>query len=382
MEFLEPVHGVCNEEVLDFVASEVKDVGAPVRVFALARVGVFVTGGAVETSECMCVLGEVCRNPVENHADFVLVAEINKVAELVGRAVAARGRVVTRDLVAPGFVERMFCNRQKFNVRVAHFLEVGDEAFCKFVPIEESVRVCWVAAPGTGVDFVNVHRGTEDLCRPVRFHVKIVAPFITVEVRRDGGCCRTDFCKFCERVDFDVQVAVGTVNFKAVEFAFAEIRNEDFPNAGAAEHAHLMAAAVPAVEVTDDGNSVRVRCPNCKVDALESLMLDDVRAKLAVEFVMGARRNQVAVKFRENWHECVWIHNGVFVSVFLPNDELIEERLEFHVQNGFEKSCVAKLYEIEFFGAVARFTADIARLRLVGANDGLDAFISFERVEA
>ena len=297
VEFLEPVHCVCDEKILDFVAAEVKDVSAPVRMLALTRIGMLVTSCAVETSESVCVLGEVCRNPVENHADFVLMAEIDKVAELVGRAVAARGGVVTRDLVAPGFVERMFCNRQKFYVRVAHFLEVRNEAFGEFVPVEEAVRVRWVATPGTGMDFVNVHRRAENLRCPVRFHIKVVAPFITVEVRRDGGCCRADFCKLCERVDFDVQVAVGTMNFKTVKFAFAEVRNEDFPNAARAEHAHLVAATVPAVEVAYDRNGIGVRCPDGEVNALESLVFDDVCAKFAVKFIMGASRNQVAVKF-------------------------------------------------------------------------------------
>ena len=92
MEFLEPVHRVRDKEVLDFVAAQVEDVGAPVRVFALARVGVLVAGGAVETAERVRILREVGGNPVEDHADFVLVAKVHKVAELVGRAVAARGR--------------------------------------------------------------------------------------------------------------------------------------------------------------------------------------------------------------------------------------------------------------------------------------------------
>ena len=352
VEFLEPVHGVCNEEVLDFVTAQVENVGAPVRVFALSRVGMLVAGCAVKAAEGVRIFREVGWNPVQDDSDFVLVAEIDKVTELVRRAVTARWGVVTCHLVAPGFVERVFGDGQKFYVRVAHFLEVGNEAFGKFVPVEETVGVCRVAAPGTGVDFVNVHWASEDFGRPMRLHVKFVAPFVTVEVSRDGCCCRTDFGEFCERVHFHMELAIGTVDFKTVEFAFAKIRNENFPDAACAEHAHLVTASIPAVEVPDDRYRVGVRCPYGKVDALESLMFDEVCAELAVEFVVRAGGNEVPVEFAQHGHECVRIDERVFVAVVLADNQLIKEWFVFQVEDGFEKSRVIDFYKVKFFGTV------------------------------
>ena len=380
VEFLEPVHRVRDEEVLDFVAAQVEDVGAPVRVFALARVGVLVAGGAVKAAERMGVLGKVRGDPVEDYADFGLVAQVHEMPELVGGAVAARGGVVARHLVAPGLVERVFRERQEFHVGVAHFLEVGDESFGEFVPVEETVGVGRVAAPGTGVDFVDVHGRAENLGCPVRLHVEVVAPFVAVEVRGDGGGCRAHFAEFRERVHFHVEVAVGAVDFETVEFAFTEVRDEDFPDAGTAEHAHLVAASVPAVETANNGNGLGVGGPDGELHAFETLVFHEVCAELAVEFVVRARGDEVPVEFGEDRLECVRIGEFVLIAVVLLDDKVVEERLEFGVEDGLEEACVTELDEIELNFSVDGFTADESRLRLVRAYGGLDATIRLERV--
>ena len=117
-----------------------------------------------------------------------------------------------------------------------------------------------------------------------------------------------------------MQLTICAVDFKAVEFAFAKIRNEDFPDATCTEHAHLVAAAIPAVEVSDNGDCVGVRSPYGKVDSLESLMFDEVCAELAVEFVVRTGGNEVPVEFAQYGHECVWIDKRVFVAVFLTDN--------------------------------------------------------------
>ena len=65
----------------------------------------------------------------------------------------------------------------------------------------------------------------------MRLHVKLVAPFVTIEMCGDGCCCRAYFGEFCKRIHFYMQLTICAVDFKAVEFAFAKIRNENFPDA-------------------------------------------------------------------------------------------------------------------------------------------------------
>ena len=97
---------------------------------------------------------------------------------------------------------------------------------------------------------------------------------------------------------------------------------------------------------------------------------------------MCAGRNQVTVEFGEHGLEGVGVGEGVFVAVGLLDNQVVEEGLEFHVQDGFVKTGVAQLDEVEFHLAVAGLAPHKRRLGLVGADDRLDALVGFQRVDA
>src|SRR3954452_7771759 len=71
--FVEPEHGAGHEEAAHFGASVIEDVGLPLRMESLARVGVLIEVGAVEVGKAVCIGGKMGRNPVQNHGDAVLV---------------------------------------------------------------------------------------------------------------------------------------------------------------------------------------------------------------------------------------------------------------------------------------------------------------------
>ena len=108
---VEPEQGVADQEVGDLGAAVVEDVGVPVVVVPLARVGVLVEVGAVEVAQAVLVVGEVGGDPVEDHADAAAVQGVDQGHEVVGRAEpAGRGEVADR-LVAPRAVERVLGRR-------------------------------------------------------------------------------------------------------------------------------------------------------------------------------------------------------------------------------------------------------------------------------
>ena len=121
MVLVEPEKRVGDEEIAHFVASVVENIGSPIAVLALARIGVFVKVRAVEHGQPVHVLREVGRHPVEDDADPRLVAAVNKVAELIRIAESAGRCVVARHLVAPGPVVRMLGHRHELEVGEAHF---------------------------------------------------------------------------------------------------------------------------------------------------------------------------------------------------------------------------------------------------------------------
>ena len=101
MIFIEPEQGVVEQEVGHLVAAIVVDQRAPIRMAALAGIGVLEEIGAVEPTETLRILGKVARHPVVDHADAGLMAAVDEVAELVRTAEATGGREQPQRLVAP-----------------------------------------------------------------------------------------------------------------------------------------------------------------------------------------------------------------------------------------------------------------------------------------
>src|SRR5574344_2210988 len=245
-------------------------------------------------------------------------------------------------------------------------------------------------------------------------HVELVVPFVAVEVRRDGRGRGAEFAVFRERIRLGDETPVLRVNLEAVEFVFAEFRNENFPHAGGAYHAHRMAAPVPAIEVADDSDVPGVRRPHGELHAFESLVFDEVRAELAVEFVMRAALDEVAVEIREHVGERVMIDDGILDVVFEADVQTVEERLEFAIERRFEESGVADFYKVENDAGLCRMggfslffrvlpldfdnfifngfglllcgknclAAYEGRVRLVRAYDGFESAVRFQGMNA
>ena len=104
---VDPEERVRQQKILDFVAAVVENQRAPIGMLAEARVGVFVEMRAVEKGEAVRVAREMRGSPIEQHADAFLVALVDEIHEIFGRAVAAGDGEVADGLIAPRGVERM-----------------------------------------------------------------------------------------------------------------------------------------------------------------------------------------------------------------------------------------------------------------------------------
>ena len=72
---------------------------------------------AVESAEPMLVRREVRGDPVQNHANLVLMQLINQVHQILRRAIVAGRSEVSGRLVAPGPKKGMIHQWQEFYVR-------------------------------------------------------------------------------------------------------------------------------------------------------------------------------------------------------------------------------------------------------------------------
>ena len=98
MIFVQQEKAVSDEEIADLAAAVIEDKRSPVTMFALAWIGMLVEMRTVKLGETMCVFREMAGDPVEDYADPVLMAAINKMPELVRIPETTCYRVVTGHL--------------------------------------------------------------------------------------------------------------------------------------------------------------------------------------------------------------------------------------------------------------------------------------------
>ena len=104
-------------------------------------------------------------------------------------------------------------------------------------------------------------------------------------------------------------MAVGADDLVLVGAAAADVRDEDLPDAGVAPQPHDVPAAVPVVEVADDGDPPGVRRPDGEVHAADAFVLDDVGAHLVEEAAMRALGDVVVVHRTEDRAEGVGVRH-------------------------------------------------------------------------
>ena len=239
----QPVEGVGNQEVLDLVASEVKHLGSPVRMLALARVGVLIQRTAVEVCQTVGIAREVRRHPVQNDADAVTVHVIDKVHEVLRQTVARGRRIVAGDLITPGGIQRMLRNADQLDMGVIHLFEVFGQNRSEFAEIIESrivlVLRC-VLAPGARMHLVDRHRGLLEIEALARLHPAGVSPLEAVNRGDAGGGARTQLGAGAERIALERCLSVLSGDGILVQLALLELGDKQFVDAERLQTVHRM----------------------------------------------------------------------------------------------------------------------------------------------
>ena len=301
MKFLEPEHRVADQEIPDLIAAEVENQGAPVGVLALTGIGMFVERGAVEPRETMGVFRKVRRNPVDDDPDAALVAAIHKFTKLIRRAEATGRGKVTANLIAPGFVVGKLRHRHEFNMGVAHFFDVIDKLIGEFEIGEETIFLLKAALPRAEMHLIDRHRTVVGVGLSAFLHPRLVFPEVTVEIVGDTGSLGAVLGEEGAGIAFDEKIALGSNDLKFVVLACRDARNEDLPDAVVVPH--RMNAAVPDVEVTDDTDAVRVRCPDREGHSRNSADLREMGPHAVVEVTMISLTEEVEILFAEDGAE-------------------------------------------------------------------------------
>ncbi len=83
-------------------------------------------------------------------------------------------------------------------------------------------------------------------------------------------------------------MTVRSANFKLVQAARGQVRDEEFPDARGFDLVHLVFASMPAVEIPDNIYTRSLRRPDGKCDALLAADLGDVRAEFFVDLFVAS----------------------------------------------------------------------------------------------
>ena len=267
---------------------------------------------AVEHGQAVGVLGEMRRNPVQDHADARLVQPVHQIQEIVPAAIARGRRIVTGHLVAPGAVKGILRDPHQLHMSVAHLQDVIREQVRQFpVGVEVAVRFAHKAAR---MHLQNGDRRRERLKVLSGTDPCPVTPLIGPEPRYNGSRLRAVLRLECERVRLVERLALLCDNMKLVTLSRGGPGDKAFVDVPGSTGLHGVGAGIPVVKAADHTDRDGVRCPYGKIGALLSVPDFGMGSKLFVDLVMRAVAEKIAVQICKG--ECV-LHN----KEILPYEE-------------------------------------------------------------
>ena len=148
--FLYPEKCISDQEVFDLRPAVVVNLRSPIRVLSLSRVFMFINSRSVKVCKSVCILREMCRNPVKNNTYLVAMKIIDHIFEIFCCSVAGSRCIITGYLIAPGAIKRVLCNSHKFDMGIAHFLYISSQLMCQFAIIVKSriiLILCFMFLP-------------------------------------------------------------------------------------------------------------------------------------------------------------------------------------------------------------------------------------------
>ena len=198
------------------------------------------------------------RHKVQDNADSLLVAGVDKLHKLVRRAVAAGGRKKAGGLVAPAAVKRVLGQGHKLDMGEAVLLAVGGQQVGQLgVGVPAAVLLL---PPAAGVDLVDIQRLIKAFCA-------FLHPFVIGKAL--GGIADDAASVGAQRHRRAVGVAVG--HALAVRAAHPILVHHPRLHAGgvALPHGGLGAVQIKGADLGLNGDMLCGRCPHRKMRAAE-----------------------------------------------------------------------------------------------------------------
>src|SRR6476620_3310402 len=198
---------------------------------------------------------------------------------------------------------------------VTHLDDIRQKGIGQFEIAEETIPLLRFAPPRSEMNLVNAERTARHIFRASRLHPGGVGPAITGQVVDQRGGLLAVLAKKSKRIAFQENRATSGADLKFVVRVFADTGNEQFPNAAADQLAHGVNPAIPAIEIPNHTDALRVRRPDREVNASVVTELANMRTEFVVKAPMLAFGKKMNVHFAHDHAIGIGVARDLFAAI-------------------------------------------------------------------
>ena len=103
-----------------------------------------------------------------------------------------------------------------------------------------------------------------------------------------------------ERIALYADRAVAIPQLEFIVRSLSHPRDEDLPHSAAQEFPHWMPSSIPLIEISDDRDTLGIRCPNVESRAAYTVDLNQVSTELLVQLPVLPLTKEMEVEGSEN----------------------------------------------------------------------------------
>ena len=281
-----PEKSIGDQEVLHFRSAVIVNQRAPVWMGSLSWIEMLVQACTVKSRKSESITWEVCRYPVENDTNVILMHRIHKIAEVIRRSVSCCRCIIARYLITPGFIERMLHHRHQLNMGVAELFHIRSQHRSDLTVVIKFTAIVRFF-PGAKMHFINRNRRFVALCDTTLLHPVLILPGIFSKINHNTRIVRTQLCCIRVWIRFQIRQTALCLNFIFIDVARANTGDKDFVDPGL-QKIHLICSSVPVIEVSDNADTDRIRCPDCEVNTTDAVDFYRVCTQLLIDGIADA----------------------------------------------------------------------------------------------
>ena len=316
-----PEKRIGDQEVLHFRSAVIVNQRTPVWMGSLSWIEMLVQACTVKSRKSESITWEVCRYPVENDTNVVLVHRIHKIAEVIRRSVSCCRCVIARYLITPGFIEWMLHHRHQLNMGVAELFHIRSQHRSDLTVVIKFTAIVRFF-PGAKMHFINRNRRFVALCDTTLLHPVLILPGIFSKINHNTRIVRTQLCCIRVWIRFQIRQTALCLDFIFIDVARANTGDKEFIDPGL-QKIHLICSSVPVIEVSDNADTDRIRCPDCEVNTTDAVDFYRMCTQLLIDRIADAIFKLFLLLLGELHRIGVWIVMLHLVSVAVPVDQRI-----------------------------------------------------------